>query len=184
MSTPTSSYRRAFLLHTQKRGLGRFAFFERRQAGDFILDDPRFTGAPILVTGANFGCGSSREQAPWALADLGIRVIIAPGFAEIFRANCVRNGILSAVVDGTAWREVLHAAEIGTVLTVDLATQTIGLSDETTIAFSCPGADRDALLGGYDEIDQMLAYADATARFEARQRVAQPWLWNREPIDG
>ena len=174
-----------FLLHTQKRGLGRFAFFDRRQAGGFVLDDPRYADAAILVAGANFGCGSSREQSPWALADLGISVIVAPGFGDIFRANCVRNGILPAVVGHPEWARIVEVAAAARPLTVDLATQQVTLPDGDLIGFACPAADREALLGGRDEIDDMLRdHADATSRFEASQRVLQPWLWNKDATHG
>ena len=83
-----------FLLITEKRGLGQYAFLEWREAGTFVLDQPSWQGAQVLVAGDNFGCGSSREHAPWALLDLGIRAIVAPGFGEIFRANMLRNGML------------------------------------------------------------------------------------------
>jgi 3-isopropylmalate dehydratase small subunit len=174
-----------FLLHTQKRGLGRFAFFERRHAGGFVLDDPRYAGAEILVAGANFGCGSSREQAPWALADVGIRVIVAPGFGEIFRANCVRNGIVPAVVGSPEWERIVAAAVAAHTVTADLATQRITLPDGDPIDFACPAADREALLGGRDEVDDILRdHGDATARFEARQRGRQPWLWDKDARHG
>ncbi|TRW17545.1 3-isopropylmalate dehydratase small subunit [Glacieibacterium frigidum] len=166
-----------FLLHTEKHGLGRFAFFERRQGGGFILDDPRLTGAQILVAGENFGCGSSREQAPWALADLGIRCIVAPSFGEIFRANCIRNAMLPVTLGRADWLRVLEAAQRFEVMAVYLATGRLDLAN-TSIGFSLPPREREALLDGRDEIDLILAHhAAAIAAFETRQRHDQPWLW-------
>ena len=174
-----------FLLITEKKGLGRYAFYERREGGTFVLDDPEYKGAQILVAGDNFGCGSSREQAPWALHDLGIRCIIAPSFGEIFRANCVRNGMLPVTLAELAWRKVLMAAANGEAITVDLATNLITLADGAAISFTLPDADREALLNGWDEIDGIRTkYSSAIADFENRQRKNAPWLWEKELVDG
>lgn len=169
-----------FLTITSKQGLGRHAFAEWRERGDFVLDDPRWAGAQILVAGANFGCGSSREQAAWAVADLGIRCVIAPSFGEIFRANALRNGLLPVTLSETEWRCVLAAAEARQSVTIDLAEQVV-LLDDSSIPFVIPDQERVALLNGWDEIDGIRArYADATAAFEARQRADSPWLWEKE----
>ena len=174
-----------FLLITEKKGLGRYAFYERREGGRFVLDDPKFAGAQILVAGANFGCGSSREHAPWALHDLGIRCIIAPSFGEIFRANCVRNGMLAVTLAEPEWRQVLGAAEHGETVRVDLAASTVHLSDGSEIEFALADAEREALLNGWDEIDGIRAnYADAIADFERKQRANAPWLWEKEYSNG
>ena len=174
-----------FLLITEKKGLGRYAFYERREGGGFVLDDPRFAGAQILVAGENFGCGSSREHAPWALHDLGIRCIIAPSFGEIFRANCVRNGMLAVTLAEPEWRQVLCAAERGDAVRVDLAASTVHLKDGSDIAFVLDDAERKALLNGWDEIDGIRAkYTDAITAFEHRQRNASPWLWEKEYANG
>lgn len=174
-----------YLLITEKRGLGRYAFYERREGGGFVLDDPAWAGAQILIAGENFGCGSSREHAPWALHDLGIRCIIAPSFGEIFRANCIRNGMLAVTLAEAEWKQVLLAAEWGEAMTVDLGERTIHLADGRTIAFVVADAEREALLNGWDEIDGIRArYADAIADFEHRQREAAPWLWEKELTNG
>ena len=174
-----------FLLITEKKGLGRYAFCERREGGGFVLDDPKFVGAQILVAGDNFGCGSSREHAPWALHDLGIRCIIAPSFGEIFRANCVRNGMLAVTLAEPEWRQVLQAAERGETVTVDLATSTVDLADGSEIGFALADAEREALLNGWDEIDGIRAkYTGAITDFEHRQRNASPWLWEKEYSNG
>lgn len=174
-----------FLLITEKKGLGRYAFFERREGGTFVLDDPEYEGAQILIAGENFGCGSSREHAPWALHDLGIRCIIAPSFGEIFRANCVRNGMLPVALKEPEWRRVLMTAANGELVTVDLGANRIELPDGTAITFSLPDADREALLNGWDEIDGIRAqYAQAITDFENRQRESAPWLWKKELVNG
>ena len=174
-----------FLLITEKRGLGQYAFFEWREAGDFVLDQPRWHGAQVLVAGENFGCGSSREQAPWALLDLGIRAIVAPGFGEIFRANMLRNGMLPVVLSEGDWRKVLDAAELAEPVTVDLLSQLIMLADGSNIGFTLPEDERHALLNGWDEIDGIRArHSAAITAFETRQRETAPWLWTKELTDG
>ena len=170
-----------FLLITEKKGLGRYAFYERREGGTFVLDDPEYKGAKIQVAGENFGCGSSREHAPWALHDLCIRCIIAPSFGEIFRANCVRNGMLPVTLAEPEWRRVLMAAANGEFVTVDLGERSIKLTDGAAITFTLPDADREALLNGWDEIDGIRAkYKQAITEFESRQRDTAPWLWEKE----
>ena len=174
-----------FLLITEKKGLGRYAFYERREGGGFVLDDPRYEGVQILIAGENFGCGSSREHAPWALHDLGIRCIIAPSFGEIFRANCVRNGMLAVTLAEPAWQQVLRAAESGETVTVDLAANTVQLADGSEIRFMLAEADREALLNGWDEIDGIRTkYTGAIAEFERQQRNNTPWLWEKEYSNG
>jgi 3-isopropylmalate/(R)-2-methylmalate dehydratase small subunit len=174
-----------FLLITEKKGLGRYAFYERRAGDGFVLDDARYAGAQILVVGGNFGCGSSREHAPWALLDFGIRCIIAPSFGEIFRANCARNGMLAVTLADPEWWRVLEAAERGETVTVDLATSSVYLADGSEIGFAIADAEREALLNGWDEIDGIRAsYMDAIADFETRQRNTAPWLWQKEHSNG
>lgn len=176
-----------FLLITEKRGLGQYAFFEWREAGTFVLDQPRWRGAQVLVAGDNFGCGSSREQAPWALHDLGIRAIVAPGFGEIFRANLLRNGMLPVTLPEADWRKVLAAAERAEPVTVDLLSSTIMLADRAVVAFALPEDERQALLHGWDEIDGIRArYGNAITAFEHRQCETAPWLWEheKEPTNG
>ena len=171
-----------FLLITEKQGLGRTAFYERRfdEAGkprpEFVLNQPRFAGAQILVAGANFGCGSSREHAPWALADLGFRAIFAPSFGEIFASNCVRNGMLAGRVDDVA--PLLTEAEAGRPLAVDLEARNVTLFDGRTVVFAIGDDAREMLLNGWDEIDTILTrHGTDIATFETAQRAAQPWLW-------
>jgi 3-isopropylmalate dehydratase small subunit len=176
-----------FLLITEKVGLGVYAFYDRRygpdgrDAPEFVLNQPRYRGAKILICGDNFGCGSSREQAPWALRDLGVTCLISTRFGEIFRANCFKNAMLPIVLPPEPWAELLHRAEAGFELDVDLTTCTIGAPDMDPVAFEVEPARREALLEGWDEIALTLRKdADAIATFERRQRLSQPWLYERD----
>lgn len=174
-----------FLLHTERAGLGRFAFFDWRDGGGFVLDLPAWRGAQILVAGDNFGCGSSREHAPWALHDLGIRCIIATGFGEIFRANMLRNGMVPVTLPPREWQLALASAQRAEPITVDLVSTAIMLANGTDIEFDLAETEREALLKGWDEVDGILAlHSEAIASFERGQREAAPWLWNKDPVYG
>ena len=172
-----------FLLLLDKAGLGRHLFHERRfdkdggMRAEFILNRPPFDGAQILVAGANFGCGSSREQAVWALADFGIRCVVAPSFGEIFFANCFKNGVLPIRLDEPVHGEVMAAAVEASTLTVDLEAQALVVPGKEPIGFSVDPRRRRALLLGLDEIGAILAddLPDIEA-FEARRRASMPWL--------
>lgn len=172
-----------FLLLPDKEGLGEYLFNERRTNRDgdgprFILDTPPFDGAQILVTGKAFGTGSSREQAVWALADFGIRCVIAPSFGEIFFANCVKNGVLAIELGEAAHDRVIREAQSARSITVDLDAQQICFEDGSVIHFEVDPHRKRTLLLGLDEIGLILADdADDIAAFEARQRAAQPWLY-------
>src|SRR5580692_5753079 len=142
-----------FLLLLNRQGLGQHLFHERRRSSAqerFVLDRPPFDKAQILVAGRNFGCGSSREQAVWALTDFGIRCVIAPSFGEIFFANCFRNGVLPIVVDEPLLSRVRSAAEGGAEFTVDLERQSVTLPDASMIPFAVEPRRRAALLAGLD----------------------------------
>ena len=183
-----------FLLLTEKTGLGPCAFHERRfdahgrERPDFVLHRAPWRGAQILVAGPNFGCGSSREQAPWALADLGIRAIVAPGFGEIFRANCFANGMLPIVSGRADHARLLREAEAGRRLTIDLMGCVVMAGDDEDkdfepIGFEVPQRQRDALLAGLDEIGLTLRdEAGRIAAFERRQLDLMPWFAPREPL--
>jgi len=172
-----------FLLHMEKAGLGRHLFHERRHNRSrdqkpFILVAPPFDHAVILVAGGNFGSGSSREHAVWALLDFGIRCVIAPSFGEIFHANCFKNGLLAITLAEHLADRVMAAAAPGDPLTVDLEAETISVPGGEVIPFSVDNHHRRALLLGLDEIDGILAEdAGDIARFESRQRAAAPWLY-------
>jgi 3-isopropylmalate/(R)-2-methylmalate dehydratase small subunit len=142
-----------------------------------VLNRAPFDRAAILVAGPNFGSGSSREQAVWALADFGIRCVIAPRFGEIFFSNCFKNGVLAITLEGEAHARVMAAAQSGRPLAVDLEAQEVRLPDGSAIPFSIDPYRKRALLLGLDEIGGILADdAGEIAAFERRQRLAAPWL--------
>ena len=166
-------------------GLGEFAFYDVRfdehgQPTAHPLNDPRFAGASILLAGLNFGCGSSREHAPWALLDFGIRCIIAPSFADIFYNNCFKNGILPIILPREQVDLLLADAERGAnaIVTVDLVEQIITGPDGGTIRFSVDAFRRHCLLNGLDDIGLTLQQVGAIDTFETNQRGGQPWLWS------
>jgi len=176
-----------FLLITEKTGLGRYAFYDWRYGADgkpvpeFVLNQPAFGGAKILVCGDNFGCGSSREHAPWALRDFGLTCLISTSFGEIFRANCFKNAMLPIVLPPEPWAELMRLATEGVELDVDLVACTISGPGITPIAFDVDPSRREALLEGWDEIAIALRKdADAITAFEQRQRLTQPWLYERD----
>lgn len=152
---------------------------QRRLDPDFVLNQPRYEGASILLTRDNFGCGSSREHAVWALADAGFRVVIAPSFAEIFESNCFKNGVLPVVLAGEAVDRLF--AEVfdqpGYRLAVDLEAQTVTTPAGEELAFRVDPFRRDMLLKGLDDIGLTLERADDIAAFERRRRERAPWLF-------
>ncbi len=143
----------------------------------FVLNRPPFRDAPILVTGPNFGCGSSREGAVWALAARGIRCVIGESFGDIFFSNCFQNGVLPIRLAAAEVVRVAEAGASGAALTVDLPTQRITLPDGQTVAFEVDPMRRSALLAGLDEIGQTLQRADRIADWQRRDRLARPWAW-------
>ncbi len=167
-----------FLLLLDREGLGRYAFSERRNGSEpFVLDTPPYDTAKILVTGENFGTGSSREQAVWTIADLGIRCVIARSFGEIFFANCFKNGVLPIRLGGDDMAAVEKAAEAAQEIAIDLEAQSIRLSPEREIRFDIEPNLKRLLLLGLDEVGMILAEdGDAVEAFEARRRADQPWM--------
>ncbi|MBC2774573.1 3-isopropylmalate dehydratase small subunit [Rhizobium sp. AQ_MP] len=171
-----------FLLLLDKQGLGRNVFHERRanapKGAPFVLDRPGFARAQIILAARNFGTGSSREQAVWALADFGIRVVIAESFGEIFHANCFKNGVLPIALPEAILTTLRPLAEAGIEFSVDLAAQTVTIDNVEPIPFDIAPYRKDALLRGLDEIGAMIE-GDAAdiAAFEARQRELTPWLY-------
>jgi 3-isopropylmalate/(R)-2-methylmalate dehydratase small subunit len=146
---------------------------------DFVLNDPRYREASVLLARENFGCGSSREHAPWALADYGFRAILAPSFADIFFNNCFKNGILPIVLDA-ATVDRLFGLATGLEplrLRVDLAAQQIHLPDGLAIGFEVDAFRKHCLLNGLDDIGLTLEHVDEIRAFEARHREAAPWLF-------
>lgn len=158
-----------------REGLGKGAFETIRAEPGNIFDQPEFAGAPILIAGDNFGCGSSREHAAWALADLGIRVVIAPSFSDIFSGNAVKNGILPLVLPQAAVDRLLAVAATDPV-DIDLEAQTVTTKFQDRFAFDIDPFRKSCLLGGLDEIGITLASEAAIDAFEAQDRNARPWL--------
>ena len=147
---------------------------------DFVLNQPRYKGASILLARKNFGCGSSREHAPWALADYGFRAVIAPSFADIFYNNCFKNGLLPIVLSELRVDHLFNEVNAfpGYKLTVDLERQMVITPDGATqIAFDVDAHRKYCLLNGFDDISLSLRQADKIRAFEARRRVEQPWLF-------
>jgi 3-isopropylmalate/(R)-2-methylmalate dehydratase small subunit len=146
---------------------------------DFVLNNPRYQGASILLTRKNFGCGSSREHAPWALKDYGFKVIIAPSFADIFFNNCFKNGILPIVLKDDIVDNLfaISGAEQALQIQVDLAAQQLVLPDGQTIEFEVDKFRKHCLLNGLDEIGLTLQHVDEIKAFEERHRAAMPWLF-------
>ncbi len=146
---------------------------------NFVLNQQRFRGAQILLARDNFGCGSSREHAPWSLLDFGFRALIAPSFADIFFNNCFKNGLLAIVLDAGIVDRLFQetAATLGYCLCVDLGAQTVTAPGGETFRFEVDPTRKNNLLNGLDEIGLTLQHADAIRAFEEKHRRAQPWLF-------
>jgi 3-isopropylmalate/(R)-2-methylmalate dehydratase small subunit len=173
-----------FLKTIKRTGLGIHLFDEMRytpegaELPDFVLNRPAYRSAQILLSGDNFGCGSSREHAPWALLDFGIRCVIAPSFADIFYNNCFKNGILPLVLPRETVDTLIQQAtqHPETPITVDLAAQTVDAAGASH-RFEIDPFRKECLLNGYDDIGLTLKQADAITQFEQTQRAATPWLY-------
>ena len=148
---------------------------------DFSLNRPRYQGAQVLLTRKNFGCGSSREHAPWALDDYGFRAVIAPSFADIFFNNRYKNGLLPIVLDEAVVDQLFQEteAEEGYALDIDLAAQTVTTPGGQSFAFDITEHRKHCLLNGLDEIGLTLQHADEIKAFEDKRKQAQPWLFNQ-----
>jgi 3-isopropylmalate/(R)-2-methylmalate dehydratase small subunit len=147
---------------------------------DFVLNEPRYQGVQILLARRNFGCGSSREHAPWALLDYGFRAIIAPSFADIFFNNCLKNGLLPIVLSSHEVDRLFHetVAFPGFRLTIDLERQTVATADGAMVfGFEIEPFRKHCLVNGLDEIGLTLAHADEIRVFEAKHKAEQPWLF-------
>ena len=172
-----------FLKTIERTGLGKYLFNDMRftpegaERPDFVLNKPAYRQAEILIAGANFGCGSSREHAPWALLDFGIRCVIAPSFADIFHGNCFKNGILPVVLPQAEIDQLLALAEQGKKITVDLDHHCVTAYPENiSFSFAVDPFRRDCLLKGLDDIGLTLQHAAAIDTYEAQKRAAKPWL--------
>jgi 3-isopropylmalate/(R)-2-methylmalate dehydratase small subunit len=163
-----------FLKRIERSGYGPFLFYDWRQAGGFVLDDPAYRGASVLVAGPNFGCGSSREHAAWGLQDAGFRAVVAPSFADIFRANCFKIGLLPVELDEAVVRRLLALATRSpeSAITIDLPEQTV-TADGSQSRFTIDPFWKECLLNGWDEIGLTLRQDGAIAAFEARRPA---WL--------
>lgn len=159
-----------------REGLGQGAFETIRAEPGNVFDDPAYAGANLLIAGDNFGCGSSREHAAWALGDLGIRVVIAPSFSDIFSGNAVKNGILPVVLPQDAVDRLLEVAREGVAITVDLESQTVTTPYQDRFTFTLDPFRRHCLLNGLDEVGLTMARDTAIGGFEAARTAAQPWL--------
>lgn len=185
-----------FLMIIERTGFGQHLFDEWRYLDHgepyqdcsarplnlaFPLNQPRYEGAEILLTRGNFGCGSSREHAPWALYDWGIKAIIAPSFAEIFYGNCFKNGLLPITLDEKMVENLftLVEASAGYSLRIDLSRQEIMLPDGTRIHFDVDPFHKNCMLNGLDEVGLTLLQADEISKFERARHEAEPWLFNR-----
>src|ERR1700682_6418135 len=159
-----------FLKRIERTGYGPFLFFDWRAGGDFVLDRPEYAGASVLVTGANFGCGSSREHAPWALRDFGFKAIIAPSFADIFRANCYKTGLLAVTLPDRQVRHLMDLAseDPSAEVTVDLEKQEVH-GDGFAYSFEMDPFSRDCLLRGLDEIGLVERNEADIAAFETHR---------------
>ena len=165
-----------YLKRIERTGFGEFAFDTWRKDPSFVLNDRRYDGAPILVTGPNFGCGSSREHAPWALQQMGLKVIIAPSFADIFRNNCAKIGLLTVVLPQDSIDRLIARAEDspGWQMEVDLETQTVTLGNGKSRQFDIDPFVKHCLLEGLDDISLTLQEGDAIDAYETRRREFLP----------
>ena len=172
-----------YLKTIKRTGLGRGLFDEMRYAEDgsenpdFVLNKPQYRDAQILIAGENFGCGSSREHAPWALLDKGLSCGIAPGFADIFYNNCLKNGILPVVLPAETCEALAQQAGGGNhVFTVDLETRSVTAPDGQVHEFEIGESARQNLLEGLDEIGTTLRAGSDIDRYESQRRLSMPWL--------
>ena len=173
-----------FLKTIKRTGLGVNLFDEMRydldgnEIADFVLNKPAYRNAEILVAGDNFGCGSSREHAPWALQDFGIKVVISTSFADIFHNNCFKNGILPVVLPKEQVDVLMEDAEKGenARITVDLEAQTVSTTDGTTFSFDVDPFKKHCLLEGLDDIGLSMQKMDAIEAFEGKARSRTPWI--------
>ncbi|MDZ4372328.1 MAG: 3-isopropylmalate dehydratase small subunit [Phenylobacterium sp.] len=172
-----------FLKTVDRAGLAKGLFYEYRfdeqgrEIPDFVLNQPAYKGAGVLITGDNFGCGSSREHAPWALMDFGIRCVIATSFADIFYNNCFQNGLLPVVLKAEEVQQLTDEARGGNhVVSVDLETQTVTSPSGAVFHFEIDSKRKSKMLQGLDAIGETLEKAPAIDTYEMRRALSQPWL--------
>jgi len=158
-----------------RSGLGKGAFQSLREVPGNVFDNPAFAGAPILIAGDNFGCGSSREHAAWAMADLGISAVIAPSFSDIFSGNAFKNGLLAIVLPQTAIDRLMEVARTDEIH-IDLETQTVTTPFQDRFEFEIDPFRKHCLMNGVDEIGLTLKSSDAISAYETKLSASQPWL--------
>lgn len=156
-------------------GLGKGAFETIRAEPGNVFDDPEYAGAPIIIAGDNFGCGSSREHAAWALGDMGVSAVIAPSFSDIFSGNAFKNGIVTVVLPQEAVDRLLEVAKTHPI-NVDLESRTVTTPFQDRFVFEIDPFRRDCLMQGLDEIGLTLARDNAIAGYEAKMAAERPWL--------
>lgn len=164
-----------WLKTTSREGLAAGAFETVRAEPGNLFDDPAYKGAPILIAGENFGCGSSREHAAWALADMGVAAVIAPSFSDIFSGNAFKNGIVPVVLPQEAVDRLVEVARDHPI-TVDLDTMTVTTPLQDRFSFDLDPFRRDCLMQGLDEIGLTLAKDTAISKFEDASKAARPWI--------
>ncbi|AJP71014.1 3-isopropylmalate dehydratase small subunit [Sphingomonas hengshuiensis] len=164
-----------WLKTTTREGLGKGAFESVRAQPDNVFDDSRYSGAPVLVAGDNFGCGSSREHAAWALADLGIKAVIAPSFSDIFSGNAFKNGIVTVVLPQDAIDRLVEVARTDEI-TVDLETMSVTTPFQDRFVFDMDPFRRDCLMQGLDEIGMTLAKDTEISKYESGVAASRPWI--------
>jgi 3-isopropylmalate/(R)-2-methylmalate dehydratase small subunit len=172
-----------YLKTIQRTGLGQYLFDDlrftpdRKERADFVLNRPAYRQAAILVAGENFGCGSSREHAPWALLDFGIHCVIAPSYADIFYNNCFKNGILPVTLPKDKVDILMKDAEAGKHLTVDLPRQKVLRDNGEAFSFEIDGFRKHCLVNGLDDIGLTLEHETDITTFEKQQKESQSWLY-------
>lgn len=166
-----------------REGLGKGAFESVRAQPGNIFDDPDYAGSPILIAGDNFGCGSSREHAAWALADMGIKAVIAPSYSDIFSGNAFKNGIVAVVLPQEAIDRLIEVAKTDEV-TVDLETMTVTTPFQDRFAFDMDPFRRDCLMQGLDEVGLTLARDTAISKYESQVADERPWLKRESGNEG
>lgn len=182
-----------YLKNTTRHGLAEGLFTEMRYGSDgegrtpnphFVLNQPRYANTSILVAGDNFGCGSSREHAPWALADFGIRAVISTSFGDIFKNNCLKNGLLPVTVDGAELNALFAFLDSDALpeLDIDLNAQRVRYAGAADIHFDIDAFNKSCMLEGLDEVSYSLGKRDAIVAFEAAYLLRRPWMATREIV--
>jgi 3-isopropylmalate/(R)-2-methylmalate dehydratase small subunit len=164
-----------YLKTITRAGLGKGAFETIRAEPGNVFDNPEYRGAPLLIAGDNFGCGSSREHAAWALGDMGVKAVIAPSFSDIFSGNAFKNGIATIVLPQDAVDRLMEVAKTDPI-TIDLETQTVTTPFQDRFEFGMDPFRRDCLMQGQDEIGLTLAMADTITGYEQTMAAERPWL--------